>query len=135
MFRKYFDDGLASNGAVVFIDRSTGGIIGASRYESEREPIEPGEVEIGWTFLARAYWGGEWNRSVKRLMIRHAFDTGHTAALFLVGEHNVRSRRAMEKIGGTLSDRTSMALTGGVPVLHVVYEIRPDDFATGPLNQ
>jgi RimJ/RimL family protein N-acetyltransferase len=133
VFRKYFDDGLASNGAVVFIDRSNGKIIGASRYENERAPIEPGEVEIGWTFISRAYWGGEWNRSVKRLMIRHAFDTGHRAALFLVGENNIRSRRAMEKIGGTLTDRTSMALTGGVSVLHVVYEIRPDGFATGPL--
>lgn len=134
VFRRYFEDSLASNGGVVFVDRATDTIIGASRYEGEREPIEPGEVEIGWTFIARAYWGGEWNRSIKRLMIRYAFDTGHKAALFLVGEHNFRSRRAMEKIGGTLSDRTSMALTGGVPVLHVVYEIRPDDFATGPLN-
>lgn len=135
VFRAYFDDGLASNGMVVFIDRSTGAIIGASRYESEREPIESGEVEIGWTFLARAYWGGEWNRSVKRLMIGQAFDAGYRAALFLVGENNVRSRRAMEKIGGTLSDRTSMAMTGGKPVRHVVYEIRPGDFATGPLNR
>lgn len=135
VFRRYFDDSLASNGGVVFVDRSTGQVIGASRYESEREPMTPGEVEIGWTFLSRDYWGGEWNRAIKRLMIQYAFDAGFHAALFLVGENNIRSRRAMEKIGGTLSDRTSMALTGGVEVLHVVYEIRPDDFAAGPLNR
>lgn len=134
-FRKYFDEGVTSNGGVVFIDRTTDEIIGASRYESEREPIESGEVEIGWTFLSRAYWGGEWNRAVKRLMIQYAFDSGFHAALFLVGEHNVRSRRAMEKIGGKLSGRTSVTELAGAPIVHVVYEIRPDDFATGPLSQ
>ena len=134
VFRKYFDEGLASNGAVVFVDRSTGKIIGGSRYESERDPIQSDEVEIGWTFMSRDYWGGEWNRAVKRLMLRHAFDAGYEVALFLVGEHNVRSRRAMEKIGGKLSDRTTTTVLAGVPIIHVVYEIRPDDFAAGPLN-
>jgi hypothetical protein len=30
---------------------------------------ELGEIEIGWTFIARSYWGGKANREVKRLML------------------------------------------------------------------
>ncbi|MDZ7588163.1 MAG: hypothetical protein U5J78_03010 [Parasphingorhabdus sp.] len=47
VFRGYFEDALASGGALVVIDRATDAIIGASRYDFDR--AEPGEVEIGWT--------------------------------------------------------------------------------------
>jgi N-acetyltransferase len=30
-------------------------------------------VEIGWSLLARAYWGGRYNGEMKRLMLEHAF--------------------------------------------------------------
>lgn len=122
VFRRYFDDALASGGALVIIDTTSGAIIGASRYDRTR--TEPGEVEIGWTFLARDYWGGATNYAVKKLMVAHAlrrFD----AAVFYVGESNIRSRRAVEKIGGVLlpERRPSFEMAGAASV-HVVYAIR-----------
>lgn len=134
VFRRYFDDGLSSGGALVIIDRVTDTVIGGSRYDNRREACEPGEVEIGWTYISRSHWGGTWNRAVKRLMIGYAFERGFEAAIFLVGETNLRSRRAMEKIGGVLTDRTQVWDMAGVPTRHVIYRITPQDFASGPLS-
>jgi RimJ/RimL family protein N-acetyltransferase len=96
VFRRYFDDHLRSGGALAIIDRSSGGLIGATRY-ANFDP-ERSEVEIGWTFLARAYWGGVYNADLKRIMLGHAFESVDTV-VFLVGHDNVRSRRAVEKLG------------------------------------
>ena len=57
------------------------------------------EIEIGWTFLARSHWGGAYNRELKRLMMAHAFKFVDNVILF-VGATNLRSQRAVEKIGG-----------------------------------
>ena len=97
VFEGFFRDALASGGAFVVIDRSTGRMIGSSRYYGLDEARS--EVEIGWSFLARAYWGGAYNREMKELMLRHAFQCVRSV-VFLVGPNNVRSQRAMEKIGG-----------------------------------
>ncbi|QDZ08358.1 GNAT family N-acetyltransferase [Sphingomonas panacisoli] len=120
VFRKFFDDGIASGGMLVAIDRATGEIIGSSRYEFDR--AEPGEVEIGWTFLARSHWGGRFNTEMKALMLDHAFRSVERV-IFLVGDTNVRSRRAVEKIGGYLTPREHRAEMAGKPVVHVVYAI------------
>src|SRR5579862_369201 len=95
-FRAYFDDHLASGGALAVADRATGQLIGASRYDNY-DP-EASEVEIGWTFLARPYWGGTYNADLKRLMLEHAFQSVETV-VFLIGASNLRSRRAVEKLG------------------------------------
>jgi N-acetyltransferase len=132
VFRAYFEEGLAQNGALVIIDKATGAIIGSSRYD--RLLAHEGEVEIGWTFLARSHWGGIYNRSIKRLMIGHAL-TRYDAAIFLVGETNLISRRAMEKIGGVLTDRRETVMRAGEPIEHVIYRISAEDFRRGPLSQ
>ncbi len=121
VFRRYFSDALASGGGLTIIDKATGTVIGASRYHGY-EP-DRDEIEIGWTFVARAYWGGAYNREIKRLMLDHIFQYAGTV-LFIVGERNVRSRRAMEKIGGELIDRTSERMMAGERVRHVYYAIR-----------
>jgi N-acetyltransferase len=96
-FRTYFQGGLDSGGALVAIDNATGRIIGSSRYCGYAP--DRSEVEVGWTFLERAYWGGRYNGEMKRLMLEHAFRfVDHV--VFLIGEDNARSRRAVEKIGG-----------------------------------
>jgi RimJ/RimL family protein N-acetyltransferase len=97
VFKGFFREALESGGAFVVIDRSTGRIIGSSRYFGYSE--ERNEIEIGWTFLARSYWGGVYNREMKQLMLRHAFRFVETV-VFLVGPQNMRSQRAMEKVGG-----------------------------------
>ncbi len=97
VFEKLFKESLASGGALVVVDLKDGKVIGSSRYHDYLP--EPGEIEIGWSFLARSHWGGAYNREMKRLMLDHAF-TFVDHVLFIVGVDNIRSQKAMEKIGG-----------------------------------
>ena len=131
VFRAFFDDGLSSNGAMIILDRASGRSIGSSRYYA-REPGMRG-IEIGWTFLARACWGGATNAEVKRLMIAHAL-TQVEAVEFRIGETNARSRRAIAKIGAVLTGRTEVYDQSGTQVRHLIYEIDRDGFANGPLT-
>ncbi len=133
VFRAYFDEGLASNGALTIIDRATAAVIGSSRYDIR--VCRPGEIEIGWTYLARDYWGGAANRTIKRLMVAEAFRCGFHTAIFLVGEANLRSRRALEKIGAVLTDRRQRWEMAGADVDHLIYAITTQAFAQGPLYQ
>src|SRR5438105_6007191 len=71
IFQKYFDSAIESKGAFAIIERTSGRIIGSSRY-CHPNPAER-EVEIGWTFLERAFWGGRHNHELKKLMLDHAF--------------------------------------------------------------
>ncbi len=96
VFRTFVDDALAGRGAFVVIDNASAAIIGSSRYHDYS--AERRDVEIGWTFLARAYWGGRYNAEMKRLMLEHAY-SAVDRVLFMVGPDNVRSQRAVEKIG------------------------------------
>jgi RimJ/RimL family protein N-acetyltransferase len=129
VFREYFEQALASGGALAVIDPAHGGIIGSSRYGLDRALA--GEMEIGWTFLARRYWGGAMNAELKRAMLTHAFRYVERV-IFVVGEHNLRSRRAMEKIGACLTDRVLANATRS-PGRHVVYAIDREAFVDGPL--
>ena len=125
VFREYFAGAIASRGALAVIDRATGIIIGGSRYANFVP--ERNESEIGWSFLARAYWGGAYNREMKTLMLTHAlrfFDS----IRFNIGATNIRSRRAVEKIGARLDgEYVPEAINGVPPVLHVIYRLSRDE--------
>jgi N-acetyltransferase len=129
VYARVFEEGIASGGMLVAVDRATGAVIGSSRYGFGR--AQPGEVEIGWTFLARSHWGGAYNGEMKRLMIDHAFGV-QDRVIFLIGEDNVRSRRAIERVGGRLTDRTHHAEMAGQPVTHVIYAIDKADWTALP---
>ena len=97
VFKEFFRGALESGGAFLVIDAKDGQVIGSTRfhgYDKERS-----EIEIGWTFLARSHWGGDYNREMKSLMLNHAFRFVESV-IFHVGTENLRSQRAVEKIGG-----------------------------------
>ena len=126
VFRKFFDGAMESGGAFLVLDRTTRKVIGSSRY-SHYDP-DRSEIEIGWTFLARSYWGGRYNQDMKRLMLSHAFQFVDRVVL-LVGPNNFRSRRAVEKIGGV--ERGRRMADGRESI---IYEITADTFRRGPLS-
>ena len=96
VFQRYFDGAMESGGAFAVVEAKSGRIIGSSRYCNLKDA--EGEVEIGWTFLICEFWGGAHNREMKRLMLEHAFRFVERV-VFVVGEHNRRSQKALEKIG------------------------------------
>jgi RimJ/RimL family protein N-acetyltransferase len=131
VFREFFEDALARGGALAIIDKSTGAVIGSSRFQ-ERDPAHGGQDEIGWSFLSREFWARGYNGEFKRLMLEHAFESV-ARVIFRVGAGNVISRKAMGNIGGKLTGETFVAQRAGRPVLHVIYAIACEDYATGPL--
>jgi RimJ/RimL family protein N-acetyltransferase len=97
LFREFFDDAVRSGGALA-VETTRGELIGSYRFHDFDQLM--GDVEIGWTFLARSHWGGQTNREVKSLMLDHAFRSVERA-VFRVGPENRRSQRAVEKLGAT----------------------------------
>lgn len=122
VFRDFFRGALKSGGAFVVSDAKTGRCIGSTRFCGYDEGA--GEIEIGWTFLARSHWGGRYNGEMKQLMLAHAFRFVESV-VFLVGPENMRSRRAVEKIGGVLDGSRPNAAGRD----SVVYRITASAFA------
>ncbi len=96
VFEAFFQGAMESKGAFLVSDRKSGQVIGSSRYY-EYDPHAK-SVAVGYTFLARACWGTTYNRSMKKLMLDHAFGFVEDV-YFHVGQNNIRSQKAMEKLG------------------------------------
>ena len=92
----FFKESITSKGAFLVTDKKTGEAIGSTRFN----PLDgdPHKIEIGWSFLARPYWGGHYNRAVKTLMLDYSFNYVEDV-IFYIGQENVRSQKAVEKIG------------------------------------
>jgi RimJ/RimL family protein N-acetyltransferase len=122
VFEGFFRDALDSGGALIVTASRDSRVIGSSRFHR----FDPGksEIEIGWTFLARSCWGGVYNRELKRLMLDHAFRFVENV-VFLVGPQNLRSQKAMEKIGGVRAG----SRTDGTGRASLVYLITRSSYA------
>jgi RimJ/RimL family protein N-acetyltransferase len=125
VFQAFFREAMESGGALIVIDRRQGRAIGSSRFHGYDEAKR--EIEIGWTFLARSHWGGAFNREMKQLMLRHAFQFVDSV-YFLVGPRNFRSQRALEKLGA-FRIGSRLAANGRESV---EFRIRPFDVAWLP---
>jgi len=114
-----FSTGITSKSTLVALDKQTSQIIGSSRfYDVDENNLE---LAIGFTFLARSHWGGTTNGEMKSLMLAHAF-TWAKRVWFHVGSNNVRSCKALEKIGAKLSN-TEPRPVNGQPVEHCFFYI------------
>jgi RimJ/RimL family protein N-acetyltransferase len=120
VFKVFFKDALESCGAFVIIDRKTQRIIGSTRFYGY-DP-KKSEIEIGWTFLARKFWGGQYNAEMKRLLLNHAFKFVENV-VFFVGQDNVRSQKAMEKVGAIKVGTATRAYGSHPPALNIKYVI------------
>lgn len=125
VFRAFFREAIESGGALAAIDRAAGQIVGSSRFHAYSR--ERSEVEIGWTFLARSHWGGTFNGEMKRLMLEHAFRSVDSV-VFVIGPKNLRSRKAVEKLGAVLAGTRPNATTGRESV---VYRLTSRRFTEG----
>lgn len=96
-YTKFFEDSIQSKGALLIIGKTTGKVIGSTRFKPVDNLAEA--IEIGWSFLARTYWGGTYNKAMKQLMIDYAFQSIEDI-IFYIGKDNIRSQKAVEKIGG-----------------------------------
>src|SRR5437764_11136251 len=120
VFQRFFDGALESKGAFAIIERKSGRMIGSSRYCNL--DLTNREVEVGWTFLERELWGGTYNRELKQLMLDHAFRFVDRV-LFVVGEQNFRSQKALAKIGASFLKKTQLPADDGTIKTNVLFVI------------
>ncbi len=121
VFKLFFREALEGGGAFVIIDTKSQQIIGSTRFHGY-DP-EKSEIEIGWTFLARNYWGGRYNRELKQLMLTHVFKFVESV-VFYVGQTNIRSQKATERIGGIKDGLVKKVYGNRPPSLNVRYVIK-----------
>jgi N-acetyltransferase len=73
--------------------------IGMTRFHSVDRPNKT--LEIGWTWYIPTVWGKVHNKECKLLLLQYVFETLHfNRAQFKVAHQNIRSQKAVEKIGG-----------------------------------
>ena len=90
------------------------------------------KLEIGWTWLGKAFQGTGLNTHVKFLMLRYAFETlNFDKVIFRVDERNLRSRKAIEKLGAALEGilKKDMLMLDGFKRNTCVYGILKEDWA------
>lgn len=122
VFTRFFDSGIASGSAFKVVDNQSGLVIGSSRYYDIN--LAERELAIGYSFLARSHWGGAVNGEMKQLMLQHAFL--HVDKVWLhIGADNIRSRRAVEKIGGVFSHQVEAKNAAGETEYKVHYYLTP----------
>ena len=99
-FNIFFNNGIKNKfGIYGIFDKSNNAIIGSTRYYSYSKKKK--SVKIGFTFLTPEYWGTDTNLQIKTLMLGYAFN--HVKSIFFdIGKNNIRSRKAIEKIGAIL---------------------------------
>ena len=125
VFEDFFKGAIESRGAFAVVEKKSARIIGSSRYWNLN--LEENEVEIGWTFLSREFWGGQYNRELKSLMLHHAFQFVDRV-LLIVGENNLRSRKAVEKIGCVFLRNVERPGRDGIVRRNVVFAITREQF-------
>lgn len=96
VFKPYFDGAISGKAAFKIIDKLTNQLIGSTRFYDYKP--ETRSIAIGYTFLAKAYWGSAYNKSSKMLLIEYAFQFVDNI-YFHIGATNIRSQMAIEKIG------------------------------------
>lgn len=120
-FTRFFEESLATKGALIILDKKSEKVIGSSRYKL----IEPedGVVEIGWTFLSRDHWGGKYNGSIKKLMINYALHFADEI-VFYVAKSNLRSQRGLEKLGAEKIESAKISWLANLASGNVAYRIK-----------
>jgi RimJ/RimL family protein N-acetyltransferase len=134
IFLNYFNGAIESQGAFLIKDVKTNQTIGCTRFYGL--DLANKSMHIGYTFFARSCWGKSYNTSTKKLMLDHAF-TMVDKVIFHIGSYNMRSRKAIEKLGAELIEEKTIAYHGETPTPNCIYTIRKIEWSrlTANLNK
>ena len=125
VFENFFKGAIESQGAFLVVNRTTGEVLGCTRfydYDPDRKT-----TLIGYTFYGRSSWGKNVNPQVKKLMLDYIFQFVDTV-IFHVGKVNIRSQKAMERLGAERVGEEEIAYFGELPQINVIFEIRKESW-------
>jgi RimJ/RimL family protein N-acetyltransferase len=120
VFSNFFDGAMQSKGAFKVVEKSSGEILGSTRFYDLNE--EEGSIFIGYTFYAVKCWGRGINHAVKKLMLDYAFQFV-SRVYFHIGASNVRSQLSISRLGAVKIAEEEVTYFGELPKLNFVYEI------------
>lgn len=123
VFQNFFEGAMQSKGAFFIRETSTNEPIGSSRFYDYNP--ETNSILIGYTFIGRKFWGKGYNKAIKKLMMDYAFQYVDTI-YFHIGAFNIRSQKALEKIGGEKIDEFEVEYFGEESKLNYIYQIKKD---------
>ncbi|WP_431928935.1 GNAT family N-acetyltransferase [Micromonospora wenchangensis] len=113
----------------VITERGTGSAIGSISF-IDIQPRHRG-VEVGWAWITPSYWRTGAAREASYLLMRHAFETaGAIRVVFKTDSRNLRSQRAIERIGATREGvfRNHRILRDGHIRHSVYYSVTAEDW-------
>jgi N-acetyltransferase len=133
-FHAWLEDALAASesgteAAFATVDVGTGEPAGSTRYLALRP--EHRVLEIGWTWLAPAYWQTGANVEAKMLMLEHAFENlGCLRVELKTDSRNERSRAALAALPAQFEGifRKHMLVRGGQRRDSAYYSIIDDEW-------
>jgi len=120
VFQNYFEGAMLSHGAFLIRDAKTNEVVGSSRFYDYSK--EDNSVLIGYTFIGRKFWGNGYNKTLKKIMLGYAFENVNKV-YFHIGAFNIRSQKAIEKIGAVKVDEFEVEYYGEDSKLNFVYLI------------
>ena len=125
VFENFFTGAMESGGAFKIIDKKSNEIAGSTRFY-DYSP-EDNSIFIGYTFYGTKFWGSKLNPQVKKLVLDYIFQFVDKVN-FHVGKDNIRSQKAMEKLGAKKVDEVNVAYFGEPEKLNVVFEIKKENY-------
>ncbi len=106
-------------------------VVGSTRYLNIRPQHRA--LEIGWTWLGREWQRTSANTETKLLLLTHAFEKlGAVRVEFKTDGRNLRSQRALERIGATMEGvlRQHMIVQGNYRRDSVYFSVIDRDWPT-----
>ncbi|MBV6881381.1 GNAT family N-acetyltransferase [Epilithonimonas ginsengisoli] len=125
VFENFFKGALESGGAFKIIKKDSGEVAGSTRFYDYNP--DDNSIFIGYTFYGTKFWGSKLNPQVKKLMLDYIFQFVDKVN-FHVGKDNIRSQKAMEKLGAKKVDEVNVSYAYEPERLNVVFEILKADY-------
>lgn len=125
VFENFFAGALESKGAFLIIDKHTEEVLGCTRFYDFNE--DDNSIFIGYTFYGTKSWGKNINAGVKKMMLDYIFQFVDKV-IFHVGKDNIRSIKAMNKLGAENLGEEEVAYFGEDSKTNTVFQIKKEDW-------
>jgi RimJ/RimL family protein N-acetyltransferase len=127
-FERWFEHALAVENEIPFAVLADGEVVGSTRYANYAP--EHKRVEIGWTWVRRAWWGSGVNVETKLLLLEHAFERcGVMRVEFKTDARNLQTRGSLLALGAQFEGVARKHMLVGAGVRDSVwYAIVDDDW-------
>ena len=125
VFQNFFTGALQSAGAFLVLYKNSDEVLGSTRFYDFNENDK--SILIGYTFYGTKSWGKNINASVKKMMLDYIFQFVDQV-IFHVGKDNIRSVKAMTKLGAKNLGEEEVAYFGEASKMNVVFQIKKEDW-------